>query len=98
MTFLYVLLTVYIISVNFCAFFLMKRQYEAWEAGDTAVGKSDGKVILVALLGGALAVFVTMFIYKYRLSNVLFMIMMPVLTVVNLYCFYLGFRSIYLFL
>ncbi|MDE7158516.1 MAG: hypothetical protein K2N74_02980 [Clostridiales bacterium] len=98
MTFLYVLLTVYILSVNFCAFFLIKRQYEAWEAGDTAVGKSDGKVILVALLGGAIAVLASMFIFKYRLSNVLFMIAMPVLSVVNLYCFYLGFRGIYLFL
>ena len=98
MTFLYLLLTVYILSVNFCAAMLVKRQYNAWEAGDTAVGKTDGKVILAALLGGAVAVFVTMFILRYRLSNLLFMIAMPVLSVVNLYCFYLGFRGLYLFL
>lgn len=98
MTFLYVMLAVYIFSVNFSAFFLVKRQYGEWVSGDETYSKSDGKLILAALLGGATAVYVTMFILRYRLSNLLLMILMPVLAVINFYCFFLGFRSIYLFL
>lgn len=97
MTFLYVMLAVYILAVNFSAFFLVKRQYAEWESGDTAYTKSDGKLILAALLGGATAIYVTMFLLRYRLSNLLLMILMPMLAVLNFYCFFLGFRSIYLF-
>ncbi len=97
MTLLYVILCVYILAVNFSSFFLVKRQYEEWESGDPTARKTDGKLILAALLGGAGTMYVTMFILKYRLSNLLLMILLPVLTVLNIYCFFLGFRSIYLF-
>ena len=98
MNFLYILFAAYIFAVNSCAFFLVKRQYEVWESGDTSARKNDGKLILVAMLGGAAAVYATMFILRYRLSNIFLMISMPVLAVVNIYCFFLGFRGIYLFI
>lgn len=97
MTFLYIILAIYILAVNFASFILVKRQFEEWEAGDTTARKSDGKIILAALLGGASAIYITMFCLRYRLSNLLLMITMPVLAALNLYCFYLGFRSIYFF-
>ena len=97
MIFLYVLLGMYILSVNFASFILVKRQFEEWEAGDETARKTDGKIILAALLGGAGAIYISMFCLRYRLSNLLLMILMPVLAVVNVYCFYLGFRSIYFF-
>ena len=97
MIFLYVLLGIYILAVNFASYLLVKRQYEEWESGDPTAHKSDGKIILAGLLGGASAIYVTMFCLRYRLSNLLLMIMMPVLAALNFYCFYLGFRSIYFF-
>lgn len=95
MIFLYALLSVYILSVNFASFLIVKRQYDEWEAGDDTARKTDGKIILAAILGGAITVYISMFCLRYRLSNLLLMIMMPVLAALNFYCFYLGFRGIY---
>lgn len=96
MIFLYVLFSVYILAVNFCAFCLVKRQYdERVESGEKAAKKGDGKLFLVALLGGSATIFATMFALRYRLSDILLMIGLPVLTVLNLYAFFLGFRGIY---
>lgn len=97
MIFLYVLLTVYIFAVNFAAFMLVKHQREEWVEGADAPRRSDGTIMLAAVLGGALAVYITMFCLRYRLSNLLLMILMPVLAALNCYCFYLGFRGIYYF-
>ena len=98
MTFLYVMLTVYMLAVNFYSFRLIKSQRDEYESGNETVGKSDGKLILAALLGGATAAYVSMFCMRFRLGNLLLMIAMPVLAVLNFYCFFLGYRAIYLFL
>ena len=96
MVLLYVLLTVYILAINFYAFRLVKTQREDFEAGGEPSG--DGKLLLAALLGGATAIYVSMFAMRYRLSNLILMIAMPVLAVLNVYAFYLGFRSVWMFL
>lgn len=98
MILLYILLTVYILSVNFYSFRLIKTQRDDWEAGGDAFSKQDGKLFLAAILGGATAIYATMFAMRFRLSNLILMISMPVLAVLNLYLFYLSFRGIYLFL
>ena len=98
MTFLYIVLAVYIAAVNFYAFRFIKTQRDAYDAGAEDVAKGDGKLILTALLGGTITLYVTMFAMRYRLGNLLLMIALPVLAVVNCYCFFLAFRSIYLFL
>ncbi len=96
MIFLYLLLAVYILSVNFCAFMLVKRQQGECELdGTSKIG--DAKLLLAGLLGGATAIYVTMFILRFRLSNLLLMILLPIMAVFNFYLFYLGFRSIYFF-
>ena len=96
MIFLYILLSVYIVAINFYSFRLLKTQQEEWDGGEKP-NKNDGKLILAALLGGAAAIYVSMFILRFRLSNLLFMILMPLVAVVNFYCFFLGFRGIYFF-
>lgn len=97
MTLLYILLTVYILAVNFYSFRLIKTSRDDFEAGGEPSCR-DGKLILAAVLGGATAIYVAMFAMRFRLGNLLLMIAMPVLAVLNIYCFYLGFRSVYLFL
>ena len=91
---LYVLFVVYILAINFYAFRLLKTQRDAWEDGDRL--KGDWKLILSALMGGAIAAYTAMFCLKFRLSNLLLMILMPLIAVFNVYCFYLGFRGIWL--
>ena len=55
--------------------------------------KADRKIILAAILGGALAIYVSMFVMRYRIKNILFMILMPVVAVLNIYFFYLAYSS-----
>ena len=59
-------------------------------------GEGDGKLLLAAALGGAIAVYATMFVLKYRLESCVLMLALPLLAVINVYCFYLGFRGIFL--
>ena len=96
MILLYVLLSTYILAVNFLAFRLVKAQRDGVEAGEREEGEGDGKLLLAAALGGATAMFASMFLMRYRLENCLMMIVLPLLAVLNLYCFYLGFRGIML--
>jgi len=90
----YVLLSVYILSVNFYAFRLIKTQYDDFTENGDLFARQDGKLFLAAILGGATAIYASMFVLKFRLGNLLLMIGMPVLAVLNLYCFYLGYRGI----
>ena len=93
MVLLYVLFSVYILAVNFYAYRLVKMQYDDFEDGKKPAG--DGKLFLVALLGGAAAVYGSMFALKFRLGNLALMLLMPLFAVLNFYCFFLGFRGIY---
>lgn len=92
MILVYIILSVYIAAVNCYAVMLLVSQRN--EYGDNpAKPAGDGKIILAAILGGALAVYVSMFIMRYKLKNVLFMILMPVIAVLNIYFFYLAYSS-----
>ncbi len=93
MILLYILFAVYVIAINFYAVMLLKTQRDEFGENPEKGNVGDGKIILAALLGGALAIYVSMFIMKYRLKNLLFMILMPVIAVLNIYLFVAAFRS-----
>ena len=92
MVLLYVIFTVYIFAVNFYAVVLLKSQKDEFGENEQKP-TGDGKIILTASLGGALAIYISMFCMRYRLKNILFMILMPVIAVLNVYFFYLAYRS-----
>lgn len=55
--------------------------------------KSTGKLCIAGLLGGAIAIYASMFIFKYKRTDLLLMVLMPLLGVVNIYIWVLLFRS-----
>ena len=52
-----------------------------------------GKLCLAGALGGAITIYACMFLLKYKRSDLLLMILMPLLGVLNIYTFVLLFRS-----
>ena len=93
MLLLYIILIVYILAVNFYAFLLIKSQRDEYGDDETKKNSGTGKLFLTALLGGAIGIYVSMFIMRYRTKNLLLMILMPVLGVINVYLFIVAFRS-----
>ena len=84
------LLIVYILAINFYAFLFMRNIKNS----DSEMQKQyDGKLSLVALLGGGIAIFTCMFIYKNRLDNLFFMIAVPLLSALHIYLWIIAIRS-----
>ena len=96
MIFLYVLLTVYIIAVNFYGYRYVKMQRDSVDAGDCP--KGDGKLFLTAVMGGAIAVYTSLLLMRFRRTSFVLMVFLPLIAVFNIWCFYLGYRSIWLFI
>lgn len=80
-----ILTAVYYLAVNVYTFLLMLSQKRAEEEGDCKGRVRDGSVFIAAILGGAAGVYIAMFVLKYRLRSLFFMVTMPVLTVLNIY-------------
>ena len=57
-----------------------------------------GKLFITGLLGGAITIYACVFIFKWRRSDFLLMVAMPLLGVLNIYLWVLLFRSGFSFL
>ena len=55
--------------------------------------KCVGKLCITGALGGAIAIYVCMFLFKFRRTDLLLMVVMPLLGVLNIYIWVLLFRS-----
>ena len=64
----------------------------------TPTEKVTGKLCITGLLGGAITIYACMFALKYKRSDLLLMVLMPLLGVLNIYLFVLLFRSGFSFL
>ena len=84
-----ILLTVYILAINFYAFLFMRNLRKEKPSEEK---KHDGKLAIVALLGGGPALFTCMFLFKKRLENLFLMVMIPVLTALHAYVWFFGLR------
>ena len=89
----YILMTVYIVAVNFYGYRYLRLQRDAREEGKFL---GDGKLLLAAFLGGSFAIWASMFAMKYRTESLILMVGLPILAVFNIYCFYLAYRGIWM--
>ena len=106
MIILYILCITYFIAINFYAFLLIKsykneeKETYAEEQSKTLppnnVAQNSrralGKLLIAGALGGAITIYICMFLFKYRRENLLLMPLMPLLGVLNLYLLILLFR------
>ena len=60
--------------------------------------KYIGRLLVTGLLGGAITIYVCMFLLKYKRTELLLMVMMPLLGVLNIYLWVLLFKSGFRFL
>lgn len=95
---MYIVFTVYIIAINFYSVMLLISQKNEYLTDESKLNSGDGKLILSALLGGALGIYVTMFITRFKLKNMLFMILMPVIGALNVWFIVLAYRSGFTFI
>ena len=101
MVLLYVLLVAYILAINFYSFLLIKslRDKDLLDENDaqgdstTPKPNQNKKLFIAGLLGGAITIYVCTFIFKYKRSDMLLMVLMPLLAVLNIYIWILLFRS-----
>ena len=98
MLLMYIVFTVYIIAINFYSVMLLISQKNEYLIDESKLNSGDGKLILSALLGGALGIYVTMFITRFKLKNILFMILMPVIGALNVWFIVLAYRSGFTFI
>lgn len=83
-----ILTVVYVAAINGYSFTLVKfQQKQEDECGKEKI--RDSKLLITALLGGALGIFISVFVLKYRTRSMFMMVIMPLIAVINAYVVFL---------
>ncbi len=94
---LIIVLITYLVAINFYGVLILNFQKRDTEDGDEAHNVSDIKLLLTGALGGAIGIYVTMFVLKYRLRSFFLMILLPIMIAINVYIAISLFRGNYNF-
>lgn len=89
----YIISAVYLLAINIYGVLILKFQKKEKENNIHDGSVTDGKLFLTGALGGALGIYLFMFIYKYRLKSLFLMVIMPCLIALNIYVLVLLFNS-----
>ena len=93
--FIRILLIVYALAINVYAFTLLYTQKKHFiESGEKKI--SDGKILLAALLGGAIGVYIGTFALSYRKESLFYMVLIPLVIAFYIYFVFMGFYSNFL--
>jgi len=87
-----IVVIVYYIAINVYSFLLLVSQKKSTDECKEKTVR-DGSLFITGLLGGALGIYVCMFVFQYRLRSLFLMVTMPVLIVVNIYLLIMGFSN-----
>lgn len=93
MLLLYIVFGTYIIAVNVYSVMLLLSIRNDTLMDEDKLNSGDGKLLLSALLGGAIGIYVTMFITRFKMKNMLLMILLPVIAVINVWFCVVAIRS-----
>lgn len=93
MLMLYIVFGTYLVAVNVYSVMLLLSIRNETLMDEDKLNSGDGKLLLSAILGGAIGIYVTMFITKFKLKNMLLMILLPVIAVLNVWFCVAAFRS-----
>lgn len=93
MLMLYIVFGAYILSVNVYSVMLLLSIRNESLMDEDKLNSGDGKLLLSAILGGAIGIYVTMFITRFKIKNMLLMILLPVIAVINVWFCIAAFRS-----
>lgn len=93
MILLYILFATYIIAVNVYSVMLLLSIKNDVVSDQTKPSAGDGKLLLSAMLGGAIGIYVAMFVTKFKLKDLTLMILLPVIAVFNVWFTITAFRS-----
>ena len=85
-----ILVVVYFLAINVYSFLLLKSQKKNEDDGNCSKIR-DGHLFVTAILGGALGIYVAMFILRFRTKSLFLMVFMPVIIVINLFFVIVGF-------
>ena len=89
---------VYLVAINVYSFMLLRAQKTSEdECGDKPKVR-DGSLFITAVLGGALGIYIAMFVFKFRLRSLFLMVFMPVLTVATAYIVCVAFMNDFWFI
>ena len=84
--FIIVISVVYLVAVNFYGIMMLNFQKQAREDGDEEnITISDSKLLFTGFIGGALGIYIFMFIFRYRLKSLIMMVLMPVFIAINVF-------------
>ena len=87
---LYILTATYVIAINLYGVLILKFQKKAKEQQNDVNEISDVKLLFTGILGGAIGIFIFMFILKYRLKSLHLMVLMPLFIALNGYLIFLA--------
>lgn len=81
----YVIFAVFLLAINIYAFMLVKSLKQASEEQGEKQKSGYGKLFVAGFLGGALAGYIAMFVFKFKTDSLLLMITLPILIALNIY-------------
>lgn len=91
--FLIILFSVYLLAINLYGVLMLSFQKKAVVTGDQTKKVSDVKLFIAAILGGAIGIFAFMFIFKYKLRSLPFMVLMPLFATTSIYLIIFAFTG-----